>query len=76
MAQVTIAERVTREADRLDLSDIELAALIGMSVPHASALRRGGKEPVRMPTRRAVLAFLDRAERARSRADLTLPAVA
>lgn len=62
---------VAAEAARLGLNDVELAALIGASLPTARALR-GGHVPQTTRLERAVTAFLARAARARSRADLTL----
>jgi hypothetical protein len=69
-----IAKRVAQEADRLELSDIELAALLGVSLPCATALRRRGVAPATTRTERAALAFIERAQRVQSRTDLTLPA--
>ena len=66
--------RVEREAERLQLSDIDLAALCGLSLPTIAALRRKGQSPVTARAVRGVVAFLERAGRARTRADLTLAA--
>ena len=76
MAQDSIPKRVASEADRLGLSDIELAALLGVSLPRATSLRRKGKAPRTTRMERACSAFLARAKHARSRADLTLPTAA
>ena len=69
-----IAKRVEREAQRLQLSDIELAALTGLSLPTIAALRRKGQAPVTTRALRSVVSFLERARAANGRAELTLPA--
>lgn len=71
-----IAERVEREAQRLHLSDIELAALTGLSLPTVAALRRKRQTPVISRAMRGVVSFLERATRARTRGELTLPPAA
>ena len=76
MADIDIAKRVEREAQRLQLSDIELAALTGLSLPTIAALRRKGQSPVTTRARRSVVSFLERARAVRSRMELTLPPAA
>ena len=67
-----VAKDVTVEADRLGLSCIELAAMIGCSIPFTMGLLRG-RAPKTMQMKRAIDAFLVRARRAKSRAEMTLP---
>lgn len=71
-----IATLVEREARRLQLSDIELAALTGLSLPTIAALRRKGQSPVTTRARRGVEGFLRRCRGVVSRVELTLPPAA
>ena len=72
----SITKCVQSEAKRLELTDIELAAMLGVSLPRATSLRRKGTAPRTTRLARVCAAFLARAKRARSRTDLTLPAAA
>lgn len=73
MADDDLAKRVESEAQRLKLTDIELAAFCGLSLPTAVALRRKGLTPKQSRALRGVVSFLNRAGAVRTRFELTLP---
>lgn len=73
MTDAEIAKRLASEMRRLGMSDIELAAMTGLSLPTATALRRGRAIPSTTRARRAVESFLERAANAMNRGHLRLP---
>ena len=60
--------------ERFGLSDVELAAVAGWSVPTAREARMSGRLPEQAHCRRGLTAFLERARHARTRSDLTIAA--
>lgn len=58
---------------RLALTDVEVSALAAVSPAVVRAARRDGREPTRAPTRKRLLEFVERADRARDRGALGLP---
>ncbi len=66
--------RLIREAaHRLHLTDIELAALAGISEPIARGVRRDGRLPKSARCLRGLSVFAQRAAVVRSRTELGLP---
>jgi hypothetical protein len=60
-------------ADRLHLTDVEVAALAGVSVPTAGAILRDGRMPRMSRCVRGLAALAARATSARARGELGLP---
>jgi hypothetical protein len=69
---VELARAVADEATRLHLSDLELAALTGTSIPTVRNLKIRGQVSRFERCRRGFDLFLQRARRAKTRADLGL----
>jgi hypothetical protein len=65
--------QIRTAADRLHLTDNEIAVLSGISLPTASAFVRKGQIPKTAHCVRGITLFAQRAAIARSRAELGLP---
>ncbi len=69
----TLVDDIRSVRERFELSDVELSALSGVSVPVIRAARLRGRLPRREPSLRKLQTFADRAQRAHGRKELTLP---
>jgi hypothetical protein len=72
-ANPNIKSRLRALYVRLGINDTEIAALAAVAPAVIRAARRDGRVPTRAPTRRRLLDFVERADRAENRAALGLP---
>jgi len=74
MSQGRLLQRFTAAANRFGLSEIEVAALVGLSVPTIRLLKTGRVLPKHQRCIAALRDFVERSERAATRQELRLPA--
>ena len=74
MATLELVQRFRAELERLRLSDVEAAAISGLSLPTIRRVRSSCWVPKQRRSFVAISFFVTRARSAGSRGDLTLPA--